>query len=102
MNTPSVAHSLIHLAVVTPGLPDKNSRLHKVCSQLTASTPYIVSACTRSCRISWPKPPALRYPQELHSLVTLCLAAEHSQRPTVMQLLERVQELLAAGLPDPS
>ncbi|WIA39605.1 hypothetical protein OEZ86_005687 [Tetradesmus obliquus] len=55
-----------------------------------------------NCRIPWPKPPAPRYPQELHSLVGLCLAAEARQRPTVQQLLERVQELLAAGLPDAS
>ncbi|KAF6249724.1 kinase-like domain-containing protein [Scenedesmus sp. NREL 46B-D3] len=55
-----------------------------------------------NCRIPWPKPPALRYPQELHSLVGLCLTAEHGQRPTVTQLLERVQELMAAGLHDAS
>ncbi|WIA19338.1 hypothetical protein OEZ85_003970 [Tetradesmus obliquus] len=55
-----------------------------------------------NCLIPWPKPPAPGYPQELHSLVGLCLAAEARQRPTVLQLLERVQELLAAGLPDSS
>jgi hypothetical protein len=93
MSVPQHASSLLHCCALATHLPACLTDCATACFNTLRRT---------SCRIPWPKPPAPRYPQELHSLVGMCLTSEHSQRPTVLQLLERVQELMAAGLPDPS
>jgi hypothetical protein len=54
----------------------------------------------RSCRIPWPKPPAPRYPQELHDLVAFCLNTDPAARPTSEHLLQRVSALRRQRLPD--
>ncbi|KAI8472758.1 MAG: kinase-like domain-containing protein [Monoraphidium minutum] len=53
-----------------------------------------------NCRIPWPKPPAPRYPQELHDLVSSCLTPDPAARPTSDQLLARVRGLRRRPLPD--
>eukprot|EP00878_Enallax_costatus_P032081 GHUV01035180.1.p1 GENE.GHUV01035180.1~~GHUV01035180.1.p1 ORF type:complete len:208 (+),score=48.70 GHUV01035180.1:639-1262(+) len=54
-----------------------------------------------NCRIPWPRGTAVRYPEELHSLVKLCLQVDPARRPTVPQLLERIHVAMAEPLVDP-
>lgn len=55
--------------------------------------------CPRSCRIPWPASTAPRaYPDPLHQLVCFCLEVDPARRPSVPQVLQRVDDLLAQQL----
>lgn len=66
------------------------------------STSYPPFPASPSCRTPWPKPPASRYPEELHAVVTYCLNTDPQQRPSAQQLLQRVRELRKRRLADPT
>lgn len=52
-----------------------------------------------NCRIPWPASTAPHaYPDALHKLVTLCLEVDPTRRPSVPQVLQRVDDLLAQQL----
>jgi hypothetical protein len=51
-----------------------------------------------SCKVPWPSSAPPRYPLSLRELVTDCLRVDAWRRPTLPQLLERVDDLLAGPL----
>lgn len=47
-----------------------------------------------NCSVPWPKDQKAQYPPQLHDLVMFCLAVDPRRRPTVEEVIERLQSVM--------